>query len=268
MPLKPYRFAIITDIHYGTDKPIDGYCKKLPSRAISLVRYFVNQMIKLKPEFVVQLGNAIEDDDSDEDADNLEKIFDVLKESTVPVHHVVGSHEQVNLSCEQIKQILKLDSLYHSWDGGGFHFVALFAKDDGAELTIDQAQLAWLETDIEEAKFPVLVFLHCPVDEQDLFENYYFEKQPERCFLKDCAEFRSLLERSGKVKLVISGHAHQNNINEFAGIHYVTVQSLVENMTKTGKTPSESYSVVTLTEREIRIEVLGLAQAEFRIAMK
>ncbi len=268
MPLKPYRFAIISDIHYGTDKPVDGYCKKLPSRAISLVRYFVNQMAKLKPEFIVQLGNAIEDDDADEDFDNLEKVVEVLKETTLPVYHVVGSHEQVNLSVEQIKSVLKKECLYYSWEGGNFKFIALFAQDKGAELSLDPAQMSWFELQLSESKFPIIVFLHCPVDEQDLYENYYFDNKPERCFLSGSAEFRNLLSRSGKVKLVVSGHIHQNNINEFDGVHYVTLQSLVENMTKTGKTPSESYSVVTITEKEIRIEVLGLAQAEFRISIK
>jgi predicted phosphodiesterase len=76
---------------------------------------------------------------------------------------------------------------------------------------------------------------------------------------------RELLARSGKVRVVFNGHVHRNNIEEIGGIHYVSIQSLVENVSETRKLPSESYAVVSLTEDLITVQVEGMDPAEFRI---
>jgi hypothetical protein len=270
MPFKPFRVVIINDIVYGSDKPCDGQLKSLPSRALSLLRYLVNRLnTELRPEFVVRLGSLIEDEDSESDEDNYDTALDVLKQLSMPVYHVVGSNEQINLSTKRIAEILKYPKLHYSFDAGDFHFVALFSKSENHEsVHISEEQRRWLQEDLEASKKPTVVFVHHLLDEQDLSDNFWYQQFPNGCLVEEREELRAILARSGKVKAVFSGSTHQNNLQEHDGICYVTLQSLVENLSKAkgGKTASESFTILTLSPREIRVEIEGLDRAEYSIS--
>ncbi|MBX9693984.1 MAG: metallophosphoesterase [Cyanobacteria bacterium] len=270
MPFKPFRVVIISDILYGTDKPRDGQLKSLPSRALSLLRYLINRISnEIRPAFVIQLGNSIENEDAEEDEENYSTIVDAFKQLTVPFYHVLGDNEQANLSSEQLGSLLRYPKFYYSFDSGECHFVVLFASAKAhTDIHIDPEQQKWLAEDLLATAKPTIVFSHHPLDEQEMYGNYLFEEKPELCFVEERAEIREILARSGKVKCVFSGHAHWNNLQEHDGIPYVTLQSLVENVAKTGKTASESFTVLTLSEREIDVDVQGLDPAGYRFSIK
>ena len=263
----PLKMVLLTDIHYGTDKQYEGQDKKLSSRALSLVRYMVNRMNSdLKPDFVVQLGDLIEDEDAETDEENYSIAVDAFKPLKMPVYHVVGNHEQVNLNLEQIRAKLNYPALYYSFDAQAFHFIVLFSTSkDHTEIHVDKEQLKWLVKDLEQTDKPTVVFIHHPIDDQDLTGSFWFEKYPKFCFVEEKVEIRETLARSGKVRAVFSGHVHRNNLQSHDGIHYITVQSLVENMHESRKVPSESFAVVTFAEDEIRVEIQGQDPAEYRI---
>jgi hypothetical protein len=46
--------------------------------------------------------------------------------------------------------------------------------------------------------------------------------------VRNAAEVRSLLEKSGKVLAVFQGHSHKNDYQQIAGIHYTTLVAMVE----------------------------------------
>jgi len=267
MAHKPFRIVVISDIVYGSDKPRQGQLRSLPSRALSLLRYLVNRInSEIRPEFVVRLGSLIEDEDEETDEENYEKIVDELKQLSVPVYHVAGSNEQVNLSQKKIAAILKYPKLYYSFDSDDYHFVVLFSESKNHDhVHISPEQTHWLQEDLNANKKPVLVFVHHLLDEQELSDNFWFGQYPDGCRVEERAELRAILARSGKVKAVFSGSVHQNNLQEHDGIQYVTLQSLVENVSKSGKTASESFAVLTLSPREIRVEVEGLQRDEYSI---
>lgn len=267
MAFKPFRIVIITDISLGVDSPQQGQYKILPSRALSLLRYVLTRLNnEMRPAFVVQLGNLIEAEDQEEDEETYSKGIEAFKQLSMPVYHAVGSNEQVNLNQKQISSMLKYSKLYYSFDSEAFHFVVLFSSSkDRAEIHIDEEQRNWLAEDLNATLKPTLVFSHHPLDEQDLSDNFCFEQYPTGCFVEERQEIRAILARSGKVRAVFSGHVHRNNLQEHDGIHYVSLQSLVTNMSKTGKTTSESFAVIELSENEISIEIEGLDPAEYRL---
>lgn len=270
MALKPFTFVLISDIHFGADKLHEGFCKKLSSRALSLTRYMVNRInAELRPSFVVQLGDAIEDEDAEADEENYSTIVDAFKPLTMPIYHVVGNKEQVNLSLEQTREILNYPRLYYSFDSGDYHFVVLFSVSRSEdEISIDKTQLGWLEADLNLTKKKTVIFLHHPLDDQDLSESFWFEKKPENCFVKERDSVREVIARSGKVIAVFNGHVHRNNLQFCGDIPYITLQSLVENLTEKSKTPSETFAVVTLSKTEIKVEIEGLNPEEYRIALQ
>jgi hypothetical protein len=214
------------------------------------------------------LGSLIEDEDDQTDEENYEKMVDELKQLKVPVHHVVGGNEQVNLSQKKISSILKYPKLYYSFDSDDYHFVALCSESKNREqVHLSAEQRHWLQEDLNATAKPTLVFVHHVLDEQDLSENFWYQHFPDGCLIEERSEVRAILARSGRVKAVFSSSVHQNNLQEHDGIQYVTLQSLVENVSKSGKTASESFAVLTLSAREIRVEVEGLLRAEYSLAI-
>lgn len=268
MPLKPFTFVLISDIHFGTDKLHDGVYKKLPSRALSLTRYMVNRINnELRPSFVVQLGDAIEDEDAEVDEENYSTIIEAFKPLTMPIYHVVGNKEQVNLDLDQIRTVLKYPKLYYSFDSGDFHCAVLFSTSKSeSEINIDEEQRKWLEADLNTTKKPTMIFLHHPLDDQDLSDSFWYEDKPEQCFVKERMAAREIIARSGKVLAVFNGHVHRNNLHSHDDVPYITLQSLVENVTEKSKTPSETFAVVTVTTAEIRVEIEGINPTEYRIS--
>ena len=277
MPPKPFKFVLIADAHLGTDKLHEGKSRKLSSRARSLLQYFVTRINdEIRPAFVVQLGDLIEEDE-EEDEENYVKALGILKQLSMPVYHVVGNHEQVNLKLDQVLTILKYPKLYYSFDSGDYHFVVLFAscpmKSDlespvesiGRKIQIDTAQRKWLEEDLNATKKATIVFLHHPLDDQDLAGSYWFEQKPDECFVDARNEIREIFSRSGKVIAVFNGHVHRNNLENHDDIWYVSLQSLVENMSEHTKTPAETIAIVTVGEHEIRVEIEGMDPAEYRV---
>lgn len=270
MAQKPFTFVLISDIHFGADKLHNGFCKKLSSRALSLVRYMVNRInSELRPSFVVQLGDAIEDEDVETDEENYSTIIEAFKPLTMPVYNVVGNKEQVNLGLDQIGALLNYPKPYYSFDSGDYHFAVLFSlsRSEG-EISIDEAQLKWLEADLSLTKKKTVIFLHHPLDDQDLSESFWFEGKPELCFVAERVPVREVIAKSGKVIAVFNGHVHRNNLQFHDDIPYVTIQSLVENLTEKSKTPSETFAVVTLSKAEIRVEIEGLNPEEYRIGLQ
>jgi len=234
-----------------------------------LLRYLVNRInSEIRPEFVVRLGSLIEDEDEETDEENFEKIVDELKQLSVPLYHVTGSNEQVNLSQKKISAILKYPKLYYSFDMQDSHFVVLFSESKNHDhVHISNEQRKWLQEDLLAGTKPVLVFVHHILDEQDLSENFWYGQFPDGCLVEERSEVREILARSGRVKAVFCGCVHHNNLQEHDGIQYVTLQSLVENVSKSGKNASESFTVLTLSSREIRVEVEGLLRAEYSISI-
>src|SRR5574344_2046779 len=92
-------FGLITDIHY-TDKS-DSDTRKY-SVAMDKLDYFINQMNKEKPNFIVELGDMVDTLKPETDAvANLRKIESSYKSFNGPSYHVLGNHEFDNLTRSQ-----------------------------------------------------------------------------------------------------------------------------------------------------------------------
>jgi hypothetical protein len=267
MPPKPVKFAIIADAHLGSaqqKKPP----MRFPERARSLLRYVVSQLnADHKPEFVVQVGGVIEAEDADEDEDNLSTAVEILRELQMPVYHAIGNDEQVNVSIQKICAAFKITRPFQSFRCAPFLGITLFADKNGDDWTIGKDQMKWLEQELRGDDKHVLVFSYFPLVDVEIdeaaseSESESAENLPVE--LANRADVRNLLAQSGKVRAVFSGHWHKNSLVEQGGIHYVSIQSLVQNVA--GNRPSESFAVAKFFEDSAVIEVVGMDPMEFRI---
>jgi len=99
------------------------------------------------------------------------------------------------------------------------------------DTTIPARELEWLEADLAAARDRTVVFIHQPLD------------GTRQEYIRNAADVRDILQRSGKVLGVFQGHIHQGGYSHIEGIHYCTQRALVE-----GNGPeSNAYAVVEVS---------------------
>jgi alkaline phosphatase len=81
---------------------------------------------------------------------------------------------------------------------------------------IPEEELEWLEADLKGAKAPTIVLAH---QRLDITGDYA---------VTNAKAVRDILETSGRVLAVLQGHNHLNAYLSINGIHYVTLDAIVE----------------------------------------
>jgi hypothetical protein len=268
------KFAIINDMHIG---PADsgfykGVQRKLIDESERLVKRFVEEMnAKELPEFVVNLGDSIEDiNDRSVDIESFKKAMSLLSPLQMPTYTLIGNHDVRTLTQDEIAQMLGYEHMYQSFDHGGYHFVTLSFEMTGnhtkdvADIAaeVPKQQLQWLEDDLSKTNLPAVVFIHYGLAEDDMVGNFWFEGAPAHAFIGNREEVRKLIEDSGKVKAVFNSHQHWNRMHTHNGIPYFTVTALVENFNNDG-IASEAYTIVDLDEDKVMVDVRGNDPAKY-----
>ena len=269
------RFAAITDLHFGPAEPFRGVNRKLTGQAPALTAAFVDDMnLRVRPDFVIVLGDVIEDQSPHADLANYSAATNALSKLHMPVRHLYGNHDLVNLSHRQLLALTGEPALNSSFDVGGWHLVRLHstaelvpASQPGApaELrgSIAPEHLRWLDNDLAATDKPTIVFTHFSPADQDLTDQFWFDDSPAEALLANRAELRSLLEAHGVV-MTLNGHVHWNDHTVHNGISYITVQSLVENATGEGE-PAAAWALIETGPERIDITVHGRDPATFQV---
>lgn len=273
------KFAIINDMHIG---PLDsghykGVQRKLTAESERLIKRFVNEMnAEEHPEFVVNLGDSIEDiNDRSVDIKSFKKTIGLLSDLKMPAYTLVGNHDVRTLTQKEIAGMLGYDKMYYSFDSGDHHFTVLSFEMTGdhtrnlGAITADvpQEQIEWLGADLAKTNRPTVVFIHYGLAEDDMKGNFWFENAPHLALIGNRGEVRKMLEGSGRVKAVFSAHQHWNRMHVHNNIPYFTVTSVVENFNNDG-VPSEAYTVVELNDDSIEVDVKGNDPAKYEFSFK
>lgn len=258
------KFAILTDIHLGLEGYYEGVLRKINRDARKFINSFIKEMNDtVKPDFVVVLGDLIEDDNRERDMENISYVADRLTELKCPVYYVAGNHDLKNISEKKLRELLKLESLYYSFDYDNFHFIVLYSKTvEEDKIRIPENERFWLINDLEESDKNCIVFVHHSLADQDLEGNPWFEGRPKHCLVGNRNQVRNILEESGEVMAVFNSHLHWDRKDIHNGIPYFTIQSLVENEEDRG-IASEAYAVVNLEDGDIQVEVKGNYSKKF-----
>ncbi|SEJ38426.1 Calcineurin-like phosphoesterase [Dyadobacter sp. SG02] len=209
-PKELIRFGICTDLHYDL----------IPDGAERLTA-FVDAMNRQKADFIIQLGDFCVPKPVNQ------PILDVWNKFSGPKYHVIGNHEtDGGFTHAQVIDFWKARGAYYSFDANEYHFVVLNGNEKNPDGTqkgypryIGAAQREWLAQDLAKTKLPVIVFCHQGLDndvagiEQALAIRRIFEKANEQA-------------GHLKVRIVFSGHHHQDYLNEINGIQYVQINSM------------------------------------------
>ena len=261
--------AFITDLHFGPEARYAGKLRKLTAHAAELTAAFVSRMNReVRPDLVVNLGDDIEDESPSADRERYAECQHILRGAQAELVNVAGNHDTVHLAPADLLSIwgTGLKDLYSSFDRGGFHFIVLHTRErQDYEVTIGDEQLAWLAADLGAHPWPTVVLMHHSAAEQSLTGNRWFEGRAHVCLVRERRKLRALLERHGDVRAVFNGHLHWNHLDLIAGIPYVTIQSLIENLDDDAPgRAAAAYAVVRISKKRIVVEIEGAERARYQ----
>ena len=220
------RIGLLTDAHYA-DLPPAGernYRESIPKVTEAVARFK-----KARADFAVELGDFIDAAETVKgEIAHLETIEKVYAKFTGPRHYVLGNHCVWTLTKKQFLDNCEARAPFYSFDQKDFHFVVLDAcnREDGVsyggrnyewtDTDIPPKQREWLRADLEATKKRTIAFVHQRIDT----EGHYA--------IKNGPAVRRILAESGKVLAVVQGHNHINDYREFDGIHYCTLEAMVD----------------------------------------
>ena len=233
------RFGLVTDCHYA-EIP---YAKRAYpvgdaaySESAAKLGECVAVMNRERPDFMIELGDIKDLGPSKEATlgylDKIEKVFAGFKG---PRYHVAGNHDFDCLTPEEFFARIPNDGKvsktgYYSFVRGGVTFIVLNACFDSEmkpyscsnpwdNANVPPEEIAWLEKELAAAPGRAIVFCH-----QCLCSNV----EP-RHLVKNAAAVRAVIEKSGKVKAVFTGHQHSGLVDIVKGITYYSLRGLVLN---------------------------------------
>jgi 3',5'-cyclic AMP phosphodiesterase CpdA len=258
------RFGVVTDIHYAD---VDQAGTRAYRESDAKLAECVQVMNAKGVAFLLELGDFKDQDKTPDEARTLGyllKIESVFAGFKGPRYHVIGNHDTDSLSKAQFLAAapntgVVPNATRYAFVSGGVRFVVLDAshKSDGSDYdhgnfdwsdsNIDAPQLDWLAKTLAASVEPAIIFVHQQLDGSGAY------------YVKNAAQVREVLEKSGKVIAVLQGHRHEGGFSTISGIPYFTFKGLIE-----GAGPwNNAYSIVDVMP-DLEVRVLGYRQAESR----
>lgn len=261
--------GFVTDLHFGPQAFHEGKLRKLTHHAGALTKEVVRRMNdELRPDLLVNLGDDIEDESRDADLARYVECQDILRTAKAELINVAGNHDTIHLTRDDLLRVWRREGpLFYSFDRGGFHFTVLHTHErKDVDVRIPQAQLRWCTEDLTRTTLPTIVLMHHSASEQDLSDSFWFARAPHLALVVERRELRAIFEASKKVRAVINGHVHRNHFDVIAGIPYITVQSLIENLDEDAPgRPASAHAIATVDERRLVFRVHGNDPARYQV---
>jgi alkaline phosphatase len=253
----PFSFGLVTDVHYA-DAPARGsrHYRDSFAKLQEAIRTFNQRKVAL----LIELGDLIDAGPSRaKEIEHLQAINEVYRSFRGPRYYVLGNHCLHALTKEEFLAGCRaqIPSSFYSFDHGGFHFVVLDAnfKRDGTpyaagnfswtDCWIHPPQQQWLAEDLKRTgDRKTFVFLH---------QNLHDENDPHG--VKNAPQVRRVLETAGNVVAVFQGHMHSGGYAKIGGIHYATLNAMVEGPTL----KNNAYAIVSVDPSQ-RIALQGFGR--------
>jgi predicted MPP superfamily phosphohydrolase len=237
------RIGIVSDVHMRTQDR-EAVCNELASVIDRFNTGF-------QPDLVVVLGDIIEDGDTAaEDADNVDRVRDILGDLDAPVRYLLGNHDVEHLSRDDLSDILGQE-LWGQERIAGEQIVFLDSSApelSGARGEVTDDQLSLLE---DAAHQEPLIFIHHPLYYRNLEDTYWWDTYPERALCGNKKEVNQVLD--GQAALVVNGHIHENDHTRYNRINHVTVNAFNKETRESGVTGT--YAELTVTAEELELVV-------------
>lgn len=267
-----FTFGLMADCQYvNADSTKTRLYRRSPQKLQEAVEAFNQHELAC----VLHLGDFI-----DRDFASFEPLLPITKKLKAPLHHALGNHDFEVADDHKAKVLatLGLERGYYRFAKHGVRFIVLdtsehstyrypkdspqheSAKRELAELQATEAknakpwnsrpsddQLAWLADELAaatKAGEPVLLFGHHPIRPQGGLTMWQ-----DDLVLK-------LVQQHACIKTYINGHHHAGAYVDISGLHFLTLNGMVE-------TETNAYAVVDVFAD--RLELTGFGRQASRI---
>lgn len=261
-------FGVMADVQYCDHNSIGSTCYRT---ATGKLEQAVKNLNLAEPNFVIQLGDFVDRDFNSYDV--IMPIYDKLK---MPHYHVLGNHDWGTKSGNDkvlVPRRFGLSTPNYDFNCGKWRFIVLNSSDisvssnpEGSEryieaqklcekfkkegkpngfawcASISKEQLNWLKSVLKQARDAnerVIVFAH----------HTLLPWTDSRLWNAD--EVIDILEKSGCVAAYICGHDHREGYVFQNGIHYITINAMVETPDK------NAYAIFSVFEDHIDLKGYG-----------
>lgn len=265
---QPFSFGVIADCQYCNVK---GEGVRKYSQSANKLEKCVAHLNTLDLEYVVHLGDFI-----DRDFSSFDVVAPIYDQLLMPKYHVLGNHDfsVIDEKKNDVPRKMGLRSRYYDFEVNGWRFVVLDGNDmsfyahpessqkyqESAEYCVrnqidspiwnggvGDKQLSWLKKVLEKAtrkKEQVVLYCHFPIFPEDIHN------------LWNADEVVKTIESYPCVKAYMNGHNHKGNYGIKDGIHYLTLQGMVD-------TEETSYAVISVAKDKLVLK--GYGREEDRI---
>ncbi len=218
------RALLLTDIHL----PATGQNER--------VLRCLERALKEKPDVILLGGDQVMDVDrgggdySEAEADaQFANFRNVVMERLkgYELAPVLGNHDLFRNAKSKALAAYQMPSRYYRKDIGGWRFLMLDTFHEDRTCRIDDEQMAWIKSEIDGTKSPILLLSHAPILTVTSFiENSVPTKNggfdvPTRWQAANLQPLRDLFYDRPNVRLAVSGHMHQIDDCRFDHVSYV-----------------------------------------------
>ena len=232
------KFGVISDLHYASKDNVPATPRYF-REGVASMSLFVDAFNSVDVCFVIQLGDLVEGSGllKSQTLTDIAAVKTVYDNLDVTHYYVLGNHDVDNITLSEFTTATGMDATgYYSFDVEDTHFIVLDANysedDDATHYTtghdwhntyIPPAERTWLTNDlVGTAKSQVIVFCHQRLDTSITSSIDYI--------VDNAAAVRTILESSGKVKAVLTGHNHINYFNIINNIPYYVLMAPSNNL--------------------------------------
>ena len=251
------KIAVVTDIHYGLADEGETAARL----GLKMLEQSLESIHQDNFDLLVDLGDRLNDKKLSDARACLKELALSFRNIRMPRHHILGNNDILDVQKQE--KILGTTLTNHGITMAGWHFIFLSAYDGSVAGNLDDFSLNWLERELQANDYPKIVFCHQPLDGEDLPDNRFFSDDSSGAYSGGAEIARSIMEESGKVKMVISGHIHQNKVCKINNINYVSITATTPFRDAEEKA---AYAVLELTD-DIRLRVIGRDELEMQFAL-
>ncbi|WP_102408118.1 metallophosphoesterase [Parabacteroides bouchesdurhonensis] len=269
---KKIRFGLITDLHFARkEKWETRYYEQSKQKLQDAITVFNDE----KVDFLIELGDLKDQGtppDKVQTLSFLDEIENTLQTFNGPVYHVLGNHDMDSISKQDYLAHTRnwndtKGKTYYSFVRDKFKFIVLdgnFNEDSSdyncgnfqwTKAMIPDDQKMWLQKELENSKYPVIIFVHQLLDAFSGISR-------DVCIL-NADEIVQILERSKNVIAVFQGHHHYGHYSFKDGIHYFTMKGMIE-----GSLPENNSFAVVEIDEDANIYLDGYFKCEDKIMRK
>lgn len=249
-PEDPWFFIQITDPQFGMFENNNGFEKESV-----LYEKAVEEVNRLKPDFVVITGDFVHNSASSEQIAEFKRITAMI-DSEIPVFYTPGNHDVGQIPDEE-----SLRSYKNNYGNDRFSFRHKSSVFIGFNTSLikgrlaesEQEQFDWLVSEIRGSQGlqHIILFCHYPffnktVDEPTAYSNIDFDYRKKYLDLFN----------DNNVEAVFSGHYHNNGLSMYGKTQMVTTSALGKPL---GAAPSGLRITKVYSDR-IEHEYFGLEE--------